>query len=73
MKLYHFCAMRQGLEAGVLAYTDGTIRSAADLGDEAQYTSLKREITKIMDMTDKGTSAVVLLSLTLIGDVKPNK
>lgn len=72
MKLYHFCAMRQGAGRGVLSYTDGTIQSAANFADAEQYTALKREIADLMNTKGEGATDVVLLSLTLIGDETPN-
>ena len=73
MKLYHFCAMRQGDGFGVISYTDGIITSLADFSDQEQYIGLKQQISELMDKKSKGISTVILLSLTLIGEVTPNK
>lgn len=72
MKLYHFCAMRQGDKPGVLSYSDGTITSSADLSNPEQYRELKKKITEFMDEANNGTTEVILLSLTLLGAVTPN-
>ena len=72
MKLYHFCAMRQGSGNGVLSYTDGTVQSDANFADAERYAALKRDITDLMDTKCDGATNVVLLSLTLIGEVTPN-
>lgn len=67
MKLYHFCAMRQGRIAGELSYFDGTVTTNADLGNADQYRGLKREISSYMD-GHKGIEGLIVLSLTLLGD-----
>lgn len=72
MKLYHFCAMRQGEKPGVLSYSDGTITSSADLSNLEQYRELKKKITEFMDEANNGTTEVILLSLTILGEVTPN-
>lgn len=72
MRLYHFCAMRQGEMPGVLSYSDGTITSSADLSKPEQYRELKKKITEFMDESSTGTKEVILLSLTIIGEVTPN-
>lgn len=71
MKLYHFCAMRQGDQPGTLSYFDGTVTADVDLGDAAQYQRLKREIGEKFDTQAKGAEGLILLSLTRIGET-PN-
>lgn len=72
MKLYHFCAMRQGESAGCLSYTDGTIKSDANFGGAEEYAKLKRQIVEYINSTGGRATEVVLLSLTLLGEVTPN-
>lgn len=73
MKLYHFCAMRQGESAGCLSYTDGTLNSDADFGDSEQYAKLKRQIVEYINSNGGNATEVVLLSLTRLGEVTPNR
>jgi len=71
MNLYHYCSMRQGEFADVLTYSSGTISSNLDLSHPDQYKRLKDGITAKMDEDTKGGD-VIILSLTLIGEVIPN-
>lgn len=73
MKLYHYCSMRQGAVPGVLTYSSGTISSDANLAQPEQYKRLKDTITAKMDVDTRGGSEVVILSLTVIGEVTPNE
>lgn len=72
MNLYHYCSMRQGEAPGVLTYSSGTIASNSDLSKQDQYLRLKNAIVEKMDESGKGSSDIVILSLTLIGEVIPN-
>jgi hypothetical protein len=72
MNLYHFCAMRQGESAGVLSYADGTVSSSGNFADAEEYVKLKRAIVKYINANGGHATEVVLLSLTLIGEVPAN-
>lgn len=64
-KAYHFCAMRQGDHPDVLTYTDGVITTSMDLSDWNNYKELKEKISSQM-----GDNDIVILSLTLLGEVE---
>ena len=63
MKVYHFCAMTQGIDAGQLRYMDGIY--TGNITDIIPYEALKESLRVKFNLPDK---EVVILSLTVIGE-----
>lgn len=71
LRLYHYCSMRQSIHPGVLSYSSGTISSNADLSRTEEYLRLRDAISKKMDEGSTGGGDIVILSLTVIGEITP--
>lgn len=65
-KLYHFCAMRQPAPNGPIGYYDGTFEGDVT---SASYQETRRQIGALMKPPAPDGQGVVILSLTVLGDV----